>query len=349
MVMGKILIVDDEPHLRRILISNLKQEHHEVVEAAGVNDARGALGEHTFDAVITDQKMGDGEGLDVLAAAREADPSLSVVSLTAFATIELAVESMRRGAFDFITKPFIPEVLLASATRAMEHTRLVRENTRLRDAVVRLEGSSEIAGRSVAIRQLREQIARVAPTNATVLIIGETGTGKELVARAIHKSSPRAQKPFIPVNCAAFTETLLESELFGHERGAFTGADRMRHGLVEAAHEGTLFLDEAGEMSPATRAKRLRVLTDGKVLRVGSTKPRDVDVRVLVATHRDLEERARQGTFRQDLYYRLAVVPITLPPLRKRPEDIPGLCELFCRDVSRELKVPLRRISPKAL
>jgi len=192
-------------------------------------------------------------------------------------------------------------------------------------------------------------IARVAPTNATVLITGETGTGKELVARAIHKSSPRAQKPFVPVNCAAFTETLLESELFGHEKGAFTGADRMRQGLFEASHEGTLFLDEAGEMSPATQAKLLRVLTDGKVLRVGSTKPRDVDVRVLVATHRDLEERARQGTFRQDLYYRLAVVPISLPPLRQRREDIPGLCELFCREVSRELKVPMRRISTRAL
>jgi transcriptional regulator with GAF, ATPase, and Fis domain len=192
-------------------------------------------------------------------------------------------------------------------------------------------------------------IARVAPTNATVLITGETGTGKELVARAIHKSSPRAQKPFIPVNCAAFTETLLESELFGHEKGAFTGADRIRQGLFEAAHEGTLFLDEAGEMSPATQAKLLRVLADGKILRVGSTKPRDVDVRVLVATHRDLEERTRQGTFRQDLYYRLAVVPIALAPLRKRREDIPGLCELLCREVSRELKAPIRRISAAAL
>ena len=295
--MGKILVADDEPHLRRILISNLKQEHHEVVEAAGVNDARSALAEHTFDAVITDQKMGDGEGLDVLAAVRETDPTLSVVFLTAFATIELAVESMRRGAFDFITKPFVPEVLLASATRAMEHTRLVRENNRLRDTVVRLEGSSEITGRSLAIRQLREKIARVAPTNATVLITGETGTGKELVARAIHRNSLRAEKPLVSVNCAAFTETLLESELFGHERGAFTGADRAREGVFEAAHEGTLFLDEAAEMSLPAQAKLLRVLTDGLVTRLGSTKPRHTDVRLLVATNRDLKRRVAGRPF----------------------------------------------------
>ena len=192
-------------------------------------------------------------------------------------------------------------------------------------------------------------IARVAPTGATVLITGETGTGKELVARAIHKSSPRAQKPFVAVNCAAFTETLLESELFGHEKGAFTGADRLRQGLFEAAHEGTLFLDEAGEMSQPTQAKLLRVLAEGKIVRVGSTKPRDVDVRVVVATHRDLDERVRQGAFRQDLYYRLAVVPIALAPLRRRREDIPGLCELFCRQVSKELKMPVRSISPAAL
>ena len=347
--MSRILIVDDEPNMRKILASNLAQDKHTVTEAAGVAEARACLSANQFDAVITDQKMPDGQGLDVLACARELDPTLSVVFLTAFATVELAVESMRQGAFDFITKPFQPEVVRATAGRACEHTELLRENDLLKLTVDRLEGSAEIFGNGPAILAVRDMIARVAPTNATVLITGETGTGKELVARAIHKSSPRAQKPFIPVNCAAFTETLLESELFGHEKGAFTGADRMRQGLFEAAHEGTLFLDEAGEMSPATQAKLLRVLTDGKVLRVGSTKPRDVDVRVLVATHRDLEERTRQGTFRQDLYYRLAVIPIALPPLRNRQEDIPGLCELFCREVSRELKVPMRRISAKAL
>jgi DNA-binding NtrC family response regulator len=196
---------------------------------------------------------------------------------------------------------------------------------------------------------IRQKMARVATTNATVLITGETGTGKELVARAIHRNSQRASKPFIPVNCAAFTETLLESELFGHEKGAFTGADRVRQGLFEAADQGTLFLDEAGEMSLAAQAKLLRVLTDGQVLRVGSTKPRPVDVRVLVATHRDLKKRVQEGSFREDLYYRLAVVPIHIPALRERAEDIPELCAFFCRQVATELALAPRRISPQAM
>jgi DNA-binding NtrC family response regulator len=347
--LSRILIVDDERSMRKILASNLIQDGHIVAEAAGLAEAAACLASNRYDAVITDQKMPDGQGLDVLARAREMDPALAVVFLTAFASVELAVESMRRGAFDFITKPFQPDVVGATARRACEHTELLRENGLLRLTVDRLEGSGEIFGSSPATLAVRMMIARVAPTGATVLITGETGTGKELVARAIHKSSPRAQKPFVAVNCAAFTETLLESELFGHEKGAFTGADRLRQGLFEAAHEGTLFLDEAGEMSQPTQAKLLRVLAEGKIVRVGSTRPRDVDVRVVVATHRDLEERVRQGAFRQDLYYRLAVVPIALAPLRKRREDIAGLCELFCRQVARDLKMPVRSVSSAAL
>jgi DNA-binding NtrC family response regulator len=256
---------------------------------------------------------------------------------------------MRQGAFDFITKPFQPEVVRAAASRACERTRLRRENVLLKDTVVRLEGSPEIYGSSVAMQAVRELIGRVAPTGATVLITGETGTGKELVARAIHKNSPRASKPFVAVNCAAFTETLLESELFGHEKGAFTGADRSRQGLFEAAHEGTLFLDEVAELSPAAQAKLLRVVTDGQVLRLGTTQPRKVDVRLLAATHRDLPQRVRDGLFRQDLYYRLAVVPIAIPPLRERREDIAVLSELFVRQVSMELKLPRRTLMPQAL
>jgi DNA-binding NtrC family response regulator len=347
--MGRILIVDDEPSMRRILASNLRQDQHEILEASGVQEARHCLAANDFDVVITDQRMPDGEGLAVLEAAHETDCTLSVIVLTAVATIELAVESMRQGAFDFLTKPFQPEVVRATVRRACERSRLLRENVLLKDAVVRLEGGSEIYGESQSIREVRERIARVAPTHATVLITGETGTGKELVARAIHRNSPRKSKPFIAVNCAAFTETLLESELFGHEKGAFTGADQARQGLFEAAHEGTLFLDEAGEMSMAAQAKLLRVLMDGQLTRVGSTRARKVDVRVLVATHRNLEQRVREGLFREDLFYRLAVVPIHLAPLRERRDDIPGLVEMFCRQIAVDLKMPCRRVSAGAL
>ena len=347
--MGRILIVDDEPNMRRILASNLRLDQHQIWEAGGVDEAQRSLASNDFDVVITDQKMPDGEGLTVLASAHESDPTLPVILLTAVATIELAVEAMRSGAFDFLTKPFQPQVVRATVQRAYERTRLLRENILLKDAVVRLEGASEIYGDSPAMHDVRERITRVAPTNATVLITGETGTGKEVVARAIHRNSPRSSKPFVAVNCAAFTETLLESELFGHEKGAFTGADRQRQGLFEAAHEGTLFLDEAGEMSLAAQAKLLRVLTDAQVLRVGSTRPRRVDVRVLVATHRNLEQRVKDGQFREDLFYRLAVVPIHLPPLRNRRDDIAGLSDVFCHQVATELKMPRRRLNSDAL
>ena len=347
--MGRVLIVDDEPHMHKILAANLEQDKHLIFHARGLEEARQAIGSNQFEAILTDQKMPDGEGLDVLAAAREADPNVAVIFLTAVATLELAVESMRKGAFDFLAKPFAPEVLRAAIQRACDHTTLVRENSLLKAEVGRLEGSSEIFGDTTAMREVREKIARVAPTSATVLITGETGTGKELVARAIHRRSPRASKPFLAANCAAFAETLLESELFGHERGAFTGADRSRLGLFEAAHEGTLFLDEVAEMSPAAQAKLLRVLTDGQLMPLGSAKSRSLDVRVLAATHRDLEQRVKEGRFREDLYYRLAVVPISIPPLRERTADVAALCELFLTQTARELKLPKRRLSAQAL
>lgn len=347
--MGRILIVDDEPHMHKILASNLEQDKHVVFHAAGVEEARQAVSSNQYEAVLTDQKMPDGGGLDVLAAAQEADPNMAVVFLTAVATLELAVESMRKGAFDFLAKPFTPEVVRAAIQRACEHTTLLRENSLLKAAVGRLEGSSEIFGDTALMHEVREKIARVAPTTATVLITGETGTGKELVARTIHRQSPRASKPFLAANCAAFTETLLESELFGHERGALTGADRNRLGLFAAAHEGTLFLDEVAEMSPAAQAKLLRVLTDGQVVRIGSVKPRTVDVRVLAATHRDLQQRVKEGLFREDLYSRLAVVPVAIPPLRDRTADIAALCDLFLGQIARELKLPKRRLSMHAL
>ena len=347
--MGKVLIVDDEPSMRRIVISNLRQDSHISVEATGPSEAISILSKEHFDVVITDQKMSGGTGLDVLRAVQENDPTTSVIFLTAVGTVELAVESMRQGAFDFLTKPYVLDVMRATVRRACERTELLRENAVLRTTVRKLESADEILGQSKEIHSVRELISRVAVTNSTVLITGETGTGKELVARAIHRNSARANRPFIAINCAAVTETLLESELFGHERGAFTGADKARNGLFEAAHEGTLFLDEVAEMSPAAQAKLLRVLANGEIQRVGSTTTRKVDVRVLAATHRDLQARVHGGQFREDLFYRLAVVPILLPPLRERKEDLEELCQMLCARIAREMKVPTRQLSQDSL
>ncbi|MBP6212951.1 MAG: sigma-54-dependent Fis family transcriptional regulator [Pyrinomonadaceae bacterium] len=335
--------------MRRILTLILREGGHTVVEAAGVTSALGLMASDQFDLVISDKKMPDGDGFDVLSYCRENEPSLPVVILTAVATVEVAVEAMQAGAFDFISKPFVPEVVTAVAKRATERTKLLRENVVLREEARRYAFADEILGESTAIIELKEKIAKVAPTNATVLITGETGTGKELVARAIHKGSSRSKETFLAVNCAAVSEQLLESELFGHEKGSFTGADKPRQGYFEAAHNGTLFLDEAGEMSLGLQAKLLRVLTDGQLIRVGATVPRTVDVRVIVATHRSLVDRVRDGLFREDLYYRLAVVPIEIPPLRERSEDVPALVEFLIGQVSRELKVTPRSINPDAL
>src|SRR6476620_8367550 len=281
--MGKVLIVDDEPNMRRILKANLRIDSHACVEASSASEAAVLLSKQDFDVVVTDQKMPGGTGLDVLRAVQENDQATSVIFLTAVGTVELAVESMRQGAFDFLTKPFEIDVMRATIRRACERTGLLRENAVLRTTVRKLEGAEEILGQSPGIRSVRDLIERVSGTNSTVLITGETGTGKELVARAIHRNSLRTQRPFIAINCAAVTESLLESELFGHERGAFTGADKSRAGLFEAAHEGTLFLDEVAEMSSAAQAKLLRVLANGEIQRVGSTVTRKVDVRVLAA------------------------------------------------------------------
>ena len=347
--MARILVVDDEASMRRVLAVLLGEGGHTVVEAGGLKEALAALESSPLDLVITDQRMDDGTGLDVLAACAESDPVMPVVLLTAYATVELAVDAMRAGAFDFIAKPFRPEVVRAVVKRAVEHVELVRENELLKDEIRRLGASDEILGHSPSVQEIHRKIVRVAPTNATVLITGETGTGKELVARALHRGSPRAGNAFVAINCAAIPESLLESELFGHEKGSFTGADRARQGLFEAAHQGTLFLDEAGEMPLALQAKLLRVLTDSQILRVGARTPRTVDVRIVAATHRDLQQRVREGLFREDLYYRLAVVPIEVPPLRERRDDIPLLVEYFLGRVARDLNTRARAIEPAAL
>ncbi len=347
--MGKVLIVDDEQGMRRILSTNLRLDSHIPVEAPDASAAIALLAREEFDVVITDQKMPGGSGMDVLRAVQDADSRTSVIFLTAVGTMELAVESMRHGAFDFLTKPFVPDVVRATIRRACERTALLRENAVLKKTVRHLEGPDEILGDCAAIRSLRETIVRVARMNTTVLITGETGTGKELVARAVFRNSTRANGPFIPINCAAMTESLLESELFGHEKGAFTGADKPRAGLFETADGGTLFLDEIAEMSPTAQAKLLRVLANGEFQRVGSTIIRRVDVRVLAATHRQLRAQVEKGLFREDLYYRLAVIPIHLPPLRDRKEDIELLCKVLSEKIAGEIKMPNRPLSHTAL
>jgi len=347
--MVRILIVDDEANMRRVLGVLLRRDGHEVREAANLAEARRLLEAETHDVVLTDQRLPDGEGLSLVPVCRCLDPAPPVILLTAYASLDLAVAALREGAFDFLTKPFNPGVVRGAITRAAEHMALTRENARLRDLVDRLSGPAALVGVSPAMEALRALVARVAPAQATVLITGETGTGKELVARAIHDTSPRADRPFLAVNCAAVPEQLLESQLFGHERGAFTGADHAHRGFFESAHEGTLFLDEAGEMSLGLQAKLLRVLVDGEVLRVGATEARHVDVRVLVATHRDLRALVRESRFREDLFYRLNVVPIAVPSLRERPGDIPALVEHFSARVAREMKLPQRPVAPDAL
>lgn len=347
--MARLLIVEDEPHMRQLMGMHLRAEGHTMVAVSTVKESLAALEAQEFDAIVTDQRLPDGEGLEILHALAQSGSATAVIVVTAYGSVELAVETMRKGAFDFLTKPFSTDNLKAVVQRAVEHTFLRRENALLRSAVGTLERDSEIRGSGTKMARLRELIRRIGPTEATVLITGETGTGKELVARAVHKASARAGKPLISVNCAAFSETLLESELFGHERGSFTGADRVRYGLFETAHQATLFLDEAGEMSAAAQAKLLRVLAEGKITRVGSTASRDVDVRVLVATHRDLLKEVANGGFRQDLYYRLAIVPIEVPALRERAEDIPDLSQYLLGQIATELKTTRRFLSPSAL
>lgn len=347
--MKHILLVDDEANLRHLLRLLIEEEGHLVSEAGSLAEARAIFEAKAPHLVITDQKLGDGQGLDVLTASRKVDETIPVIFLSAFANVELAVAAMRQGAFDVISKPFDPQGLKAAVNRALAHGALLQENRSLKDQAGRQERGRELLGRSQPMVMLQGAIDRVAPTNATVLIVGETGTGKELVARAIHNRSARAEAPFIALNCAAMPENLLESELFGHEKGAFTGADRARPGLFEAAHEGTLFLDEAGEMPASLQAKLLRVLMDGLVLRVGSRTARQVDVRVVAATHRDLQERIREGLFREDLYYRLAVVPLRVPPLRERREDLPLLVAHILHRAAQDMGLPLHHLSPGAM
>ncbi|MBK9002283.1 MAG: sigma-54-dependent Fis family transcriptional regulator [Myxococcales bacterium] len=315
----------------------LKREGYEVVSVAGFRAAAEALATspQAFPVVLTDLSMPDGSGFDVLAAAKRRDPSSEVILITAHSTVENAITAMRGGAYDFVTKPFQPSELAALVQKALEKHDLTRENTRLRARVERAD--SGVLGRSPAMRAVMELVDRIAATKTTVLITGESGTGKERVARAIHERSDRRSRPFLVVNCGALPEALMESELFGHEKGAFTGAQTRHNGLFREADGGTLLLDEVGELPASLQVKLLRVLQERSVRAVGATQETAVDVRVLAATNRDIEAEVARGGFRQDLYYRLNVIRVVLPPLRDRREDIPLMAERFLRRFAAEM------------
>jgi two-component system response regulator HydG len=326
---GKILVVDDQKNMRATTAIVLRQAGHAVEEAEDGAAAIQRVQQEAFDVVLTDLRMPNVDGMEVLRGVQRVAPDTQVIVMTAYGTIESAVDAIRRGAYDFLAKPFQEDELLLRVEKALEKRRLVGEVTLLAGEFRRRYGLEHIVGRSSAVQDVLDRVVRVAPTDATILISGESGTGKELVARALHVASRRGDKPFVPVNCAAITETLLESELFGHAKGAFTGATRARRGLFEEANGGTLFIDEIGETTPGFQAKLLRALQEGEIRRVGESTPVQVDVRVIAATNQDLRRAISERRFREDLFYRLAVVPIRIPPLRERREDIPLLAVHF--------------------
>jgi two-component system response regulator HydG len=326
---GRLLVVDDQKNMRATTAMVLRQAGYLVDEAEDGAAALQRLEGSGYDVVLTDLRMPNVDGMEVLRTVRQVAPETEVIVMTAYGTIESAVEAIRRGAYDFIAKPFKEEELLLRAAKAVEKRRLVGQVSVLAGEFRRRFGLDQIIGRSAGLQEVLDRVARVAPSDATVLLTGESGTGKEVVARALHVSSRRGDRPFVPVNCAAITETLLESELFGHARGAFTGATRARRGLFEEADGGTLFIDEVGETAPGFQAKLLRALQDGEIRRVGESMPVRVDVRIIAATNQDLRRAIAEKRFREDLFYRLNVVPIRIPPLRERLEDVPLLAVHF--------------------
>ena len=344
--MARILVVDDEEGIRHVLKQVLEYEGHEVKTAGGGGEALTLYEEFSPELTFLDVKMARMDGLEVLGRIRESHPDALVVMISGHGSIETAVEATRRGAYDFLEKPLDTDRILVTIRNALQQRGLSQEVTRLRDEV---ESRYEMVGRSFAIRSVLDRIEKVGPTDARVLITGENGSGKELVARALHRVSPRAEEPFVEVNCAAIPAELIESELFGHVKGAFTGAHADRTGKFEQADAGTLFLDEIGDMSLSAQAKVLRALQDGVVSRVGSERTVRVDVRVIAATNKDLEKEIAESRFREDLFFRLNVVPIQVPPLRDRREDIPMLVRHFTERAVEEQRLPPRRLTPEAV
>jgi two-component system response regulator AtoC len=344
----RLLVVEDDPDLRETWVSGLERAGFTVLSVADGEKALGVLASDDFDVVILDLRIPRRDGIQVLQAMRADGHDAEVIIVTGHAEIETAIEALKLKAFDYVTKPFRMTELVQVVSRAAEHRRLRRENRVLRRAVSQHEVEPVMQGASRAMERLLGMLDRAGRANSHVLIMGESGSGKELAARSIHRASPRRELPFLAINCAALPDELLESELFGHERGAFTGAATRRHGLLELAHEGTLFLDEVAEMSPAMQAKLLRALDRGEIRRLGGDRTLHVDVRVIAATNKDLNRAIAGGEFRHDLYYRLGVVVIEVPPLRERVEDIPLLVEYFAHRAAGADQHPIK-VSAEAM
>lgn len=346
---ARLLIVDDDPVALDLLREVLSKESYEVASALSAEEAISQGIENIFDVIITDVRMGEKDGMDVLRSFKKTSPETAVIMITAFGSIDTAIEAIREGAFDYISKPFKLEEIKITVRRALEQRRLLRENQYYRQELLEKYQFKNVIGRTPQMFQVYKTIARVADTKSTILLYGERGTGKELVARSIHYNSQRSDRPFVTVDCASLVETLMESELFGHVRGAFTGALQAKRGLFEEADGGTLFLDEVGNLSLSTQAKLLRFLQEYEIKRVGGTENIKVDVRVIAATNQFLEPLIKSGNFREDLFDRLNVVPISLPPLREKKEDIPLLIIHFLQKSSEENRKQISYISPEAL
>ncbi len=349
MAKGQILVVDDNPNLLELIRMRLESADYDVIATGNEAEAVKAIKERLFDLCIVDLMLANGDGLALMDEFRGINPDLPTIILTAHGSIQSAVEAMRRGAYSYLTKPFEPADLLLQIDRALENSKLNYEIKRLKEIIHERYDFANIIARSGKMRAVLDVVSRIAKLDSTVHIHGESGTGKELIAKAIHLASDRKDKPFVALNCAALPESLLESELFGHEKGAFTGAVKSTRGLFTQAHGGTLFLDEIGDMPRATQSKLLRVLQERQFYPVGSEVPLEVDVRVIVATNKDLEDQVRKGLFRDDLFYRIHVIPVNLPPLRDRKDDIVPLLEHFLKKYNEHMKKEVRGLTPEAL
>ena len=346
---ANLLIVDDELIVRDSLAKWFREEGYDATVAESAQDALQKMAQRHFDLALVDIKMPGTDGVELQRRMHEIDPEMLVIMMTGYASVETAVTALKNGAYDYVSKPFDPEEMAHTVRNALAHKQAERENTQLRETLATVTGEKELAGKSPEMTRVLEAIQTVGPTEATVLITGESGTGKELCARAIHAASNRRFNPLVVIHCGALTESLLESELFGHEKGAFTGAQYRKKGSFEVAEGGTVFLDEIGDISLKTQTDLLRVLQEREITRVGSTQPIHVDFRCIAATNKDLESLIQEGKFRPDLYYRLHVFPIRLPPLRERRSDIPVLVDVFVRKFSASMNKRITRVSPAAM